>query len=227
MSEITIVSATRYNEKDFFEKAAIGRAFAQTYASLPVRLKIYFGNREPIPKCYNDAVAGIRDPGAIVVFTHDDVHIVDFFWIRKLVMGLEEFDILGVAGNRRRLPGQTSWAFVDERGTWDAPENLSGVVGHGKTFPCQLSAFGSSPQACKLLDGVFLATRKDILDRSGIRFDERFDFHFYDLDFCRQAEAKNLRIGTVPLSIIHESAGHFFTPAWQANRDKYLLKWKA
>jgi hypothetical protein len=78
----------------------------------------------------------------------------------------------------------------------------------------------------KLLDGVLLAAHSETLISKNLRFDERFDFHFYDLDFCRQAEAKHLRLGTWPLSLIHESAGQFGSPAWREAYAKYLDKWK-
>jgi len=34
------------------------------------------------------------------------------------------------------------------------------------------------------------------LDQEGAAFDPRFQFHFYDLDFCRQAEQRGLKMGT-------------------------------
>jgi hypothetical protein len=160
-----------------------------------------------------------------LVFVHDDVLIVDFFWLDKLVVGFSKFDILGVAGNKRRSRRQPSWAFIDDKFTWDDRVNLSGVVGHGKGFPCQLSVYGVYGQECKLLDGVLLATKKGILDRSKVSFDERFDFDFYDLDLCRQAESRRLRLGTVPLGIVHASPGNFGTERWRASYDKYLQKW--
>jgi hypothetical protein len=40
------------------------------------------------------------DP-AILVFIHDDVHLLDFYWPTRLHHGLAKFDILGLAGNRR------------------------------------------------------------------------------------------------------------------------------
>src|SRR5437899_270372 len=82
---------------------------------------------------------------------------------------------------------------------------------------------GPPAQECRLLDGVLLAVRKSTFDKTGIRFDERFDFHFYDLDFCRQCEAQRIRMGTIPLSIIHASGGSVFgSPSWRENYKKYL-----
>jgi hypothetical protein len=91
---------------------------------------------------------------------------------------------------------------------WDDSGNLSGSVAHGTGFPpTVLNRFGPPGKAVKLLDGFFLAVRSETLLSKGIRFDESFDFHFYDMDFCRQAEQHGLRMGTWTLSAIHESGG--------------------
>jgi hypothetical protein len=226
MLPITVVSATRYDKGDFYLQSAIGRSLDQTYQHFPVKSKIYYNNVKSLPVCYNDAIASSVDPEEVLVFVHDDVFIVDFFWIDKLIFGFQIFDILGLAGNKRRVPRQPSWAFINEKLVWDQPSNLSGVVGHGQQFPCQLSVYGQPGQPCMLLDGVLLATKKSTLEKNAIRFDERFDFHFYDLDLCRQAEDKNVRMGTIPLGVIHQSGGAFGSPQWKKNYDKYLIKWK-
>jgi hypothetical protein len=227
MPSFTIVAASRLRADDFYVKSALGRSLTEAYANFPVKQKIYFENSKPLPVCYNDAIAGCTDPDEILMFVHDDILIVDYFWMDLVFSAFQCFDILGVAGNKRRVPRQPGWAFIDDRSTWDEWTNLSGVVGHGRQFPCKLSCYGPTGQSCKLLDGVFLASKKSILEQNGIRFDEMFDFHFYDLDFCRQGEQKNLRMGTIPLSIIHESEGNFGTPQWRRNYEKYLEKWKA
>jgi GT2 family glycosyltransferase len=70
-----------------------------------------------------------------------------------------------------------------------------------------------------------LACRSKTLLDNGLHFDERFNFHLYDLDFCRQAEQKGLRMGTWPISVIHESGGSFGSPSWKDGYQEYLGKW--
>jgi GT2 family glycosyltransferase len=160
------------------------------------------------------------------VFVHDDVSIVDYFWMDRLRDALARFDVVGLAGNRRRSPLQPAWAFATPDFKWDTPEYLSGSVGHGKGFPCdEVSYFGPSGVECKLLDGLMLVADSTRLVEAGVRFDEQFDFHFYDMDFCRQAELKGLRMGTWPISVVHESAGAFNTPPWRAGYERYLRKY--
>jgi hypothetical protein len=189
-------------------------------------LTLFDSNTTGLPVLYNEALRdAVADP-AILIFIHDDVHLCDFFWPIHIFNGLKAFDVIGLAGNRRRLPKQPAWLFVDDRWNWDARDNLSGVVAHGKGFPPEnVMSYGPPGQQVKLLDGLLLAARSETLRSKKIEFDERFDFHFYDLDFCRQAEAKKLRLGTWTLSAIHESGGAFGSPAWREGYAKYLSKW--
>jgi hypothetical protein len=221
-----LVVATRASVAEFWTETATGRSVA---FNRPPGLSVHLfaNNKLGLPSVYNQAIRACIGKPAILVFAHDDLHFLDFFWCNQIAEGLTQFDILGIAGNKRRLPKQSSWAFVDQSLTWDARENLSGVVGHGNGYPPKnLSRFGPSRQRVKLLDGLLLAAKSETLISNDIYFDEIFDFHFYDLDICRQAELKSLTCGTWELSIIHESGGRFGTAGWRNGYKRYLDKWK-
>src|SRR5690606_2945684 len=134
------------------------------------------------------------------------------------------FDVVGVAGNRRRVPSQPSWAFLDTRWIPDQA-HLSGAIAHGAQPFGPVTRFGDLPAECELLDGVFLAARTAALRSHGVRFDPRFDFHFYDMDFCRSARSRGLRLGTWPICLTHRSGGAFASEAWHAAYRAYLGKW--
>jgi hypothetical protein len=188
---------------------------------------LFANNKLGLPAVYNQAIRARIGKPSILVFAHDDLHFLDHFWSDRIIEALTHFDIVGIAGNKRRLPKQPSWAFVDEKLTWDVRENLSGVVGHGTGFPPKnLSRFGPSRQRVKLLDGLFLAANSENLLSNNIWFDELFNFDFYDLDVCRQAELKSMSCGTWDVSLIHESGGHFGSRRWKAAYQRYLEKWK-
>jgi GT2 family glycosyltransferase len=161
-----------------------------------------------------------------LVFAHDDLHFLDLFWPERIDQGLSEFDLVGVVGNRERHPMQPSWAFLDTQGTWDQKENLSGSIAHGEHFPPETFADFGPTGPVKLLDGLFLAVSTHVLKNSGLRFDERFNFHFYDLDFCRSAQELQLQAGTIPLSLIHESKGSFNNQSWLESYKTYIAKWQ-
>ena len=160
------------------------------------------------------------------MFVHDDVWIDDYFIAQRVAEGLDAFDVIGVAGNRRRVDGQPAWLFVDERLNWDDRSNLSGSVAHGVNPFGPVSSFGPAPVECELLDGVFIAARRSTLRQKGVSFDPRFDFHFYDMDFCRRARACGLRLGTWPICLTHQSGGAFGTPAWREKYAAYVDKWE-
>lgn len=225
MSPITVVSATRHNQGDFLERSPLGRSL-RTYSAFGVKAKIFFENRRGLGACYNAAIDEIDNEEEILVFVHDDVTLADFFWVDKLLLGFSKFEVVGLAGNKRRVARQPAWAFIDDKFTWDDRANLSGIVGHGDGFPCALDVYGDVMLPLKLMDGVLLAAKKKTFSHSGVRFDERFDFHFYDMDICRQFEAKNVSMGAAPLGIIHASSGAFGGPEWRAGYQTYLEKWR-
>lgn len=225
MKPIRIVCGTRQSREDFPTKTALGRSLQIHQDSNPVELVLFAENKEGLSTLYNRAIEQAKEHPAILVFVHDDVHLCDYWWGERLREGVDAFDVVGLAGNTRRVTGQPAWAFIDDKFTWDQPCYLSGAVGHGSSYPCVVSNFGPAPQPCKLLDGLLLAADSERLVQADVRFDEQFEFHFYDMDFCRQAEAKGLRMGTWPLSVVHESAGAFGTPVWRESYRRYLCKY--
>lgn len=219
------VIATRKSQKNFWEDAATG-IFLQLYRLPFVEIILFPENSEGLSKIYNKVIEASKGDPAILIFAHDDLHILDFHWMNTIFNGLNRFGIVGVAGNKRRVPFQPSWVFIDNNFTWDDSANLSGVVGHGNSFPpSNISNFGPPFQEVKLLDGLILATFSETLIKNHMRFDERFKFHFYDLDFCRQAEIRGISMGTIPLSLIHESGGNFGSEDWKEAYQNYLQKW--
>lgn len=223
--KIRFVVATRETKENFFSRTAMGK-YLSLYNLPFVELHLQDQNSLGLPVIYNRAIEASKSSPAILVFVHDDVHLCDFFWPDRIFDSLDQFQLVGLAGNKRRVPNQPSWAFIDAKLTWDSPENLSGVVGHGQGFPpANLSNFGAPCQEVKMLDGLMLIARSETLVEGGLRFDEDFAFDFYDLDMCRQAEIKGIKMGTWSISVVHESGGNFGSPPWCAAYDKYLKKW--
>ncbi len=221
---IEIVSATRMTKDAFWAQSALGRSLTRLEPDDRWVPRVAFENRRGLPEVFNERI-DLQTEHDILVFMHDDVWIDDFFLCDHLAEALDEFHVVGVAGNSRRVARQPAWLFVDERLEWDDRANLSGGIAHGAE-PCgKVELFGPAPAECELLDGVFLATRRSTLAKHGVRFDPRFAFHFYDLDFCRSARAKDLRLGTWPICLTHQSGGKFGAPDWRATYAKYLEKW--
>jgi len=194
---------------------------------------VEFQNSRGLPEVFNALIeaqlaAGpllrgeeIRDE--ILVFVHDDVWLDDAQIGEHLLSALNQFDVIGVAGSVNRVPGQLSW--FDLNSDPDTPVHaMSGMICHGDD-PCgEMVYFGPWRQSCELLDGVFMAVRLSTIARTGLRFDPRFRFHYYDMDFCRTARSLGLRLGTWPIALTHQSRGGF-GDEWRRCYPEYLAKW--
>ena len=222
---LEIVSATRLPEHDFWSESALGVSLRRIGNDSRLVARVTFANRRGIPDIYNARIAA-DDQSDIVIFIHDDVWIDDDYFADRVIEGLTRYDLIGVAGSRRRVERQPAWSFPDTRFVWDDRANLSGSIAHGKSPFGQVSSYGAAPADCELLDGVFLAARKAVLRTTGVRFDPQFEFHFYDMDICRSARQRGLRLGTWPISLTHQSLGAYDTEQWNVKYRAYLDKWR-
>jgi hypothetical protein len=217
---VRIVCATPLDEDAFFQTSFLGRSLKALRGLGNVQIALFANNRLGLPVVYNSAIAAAAAQPALLAFVHDDVMLCDFFWAAAVQAGLNLFDVIGLAGGRVRVPNQPSWSASGARGS------SSGVVGQGEAFPPEgLHVFGPPALPVKLLDGLFLAASSETLLARQVRFDDRFKFHFYDLDFCRTAESRGLTMGTWPISALHRSQGDFWSPAWKEGYARYLEKW--
>jgi len=221
---IDVISATRQTEQAFWAGSALGLSLLRLHQDGRFRARVAFENQDGLPVVYNRGLQA-DDCAEICLFVHDDVWLDDCHLADRLIDGLSRYDVIGVAGNRRRVAGQPAWAFVNGQFQWDDREHLSGSVGHGQAPFGKVSRYGPSPADCELLDGVLLAARTSTLRQRGVLFDPRFRFHFYDLDFCRTARQRDLRVGSWPISITHQSGGAFGTLSWREGWQTYLGKW--
>lgn len=223
---VQVVVATRLGKDRFFSESSTGLSLANFQATSRVRVRLFYENLLGLSEIYNTAIEEVINEDVTLVFVHDDVVFTDFFWTDRVLSGLSEFDLVGVVGNTRRSHNQASWIIRSDR-SLDDRKYLSGAIGQdekGSFPPKRLDVFGPSGLECKLLDGVFLAIRSCTLRESGLRFDPQFKFHFYDMDFCRAAESRKLKLGTIPLSVIHKSYGQL-NSEWHDSYKKYLAKW--
>jgi hypothetical protein len=222
---ITVVCATKLTKDQFILSSQTGKSLFSLRNTSPVQVRLFEENSIGLSELYNLVIEEAKESPSLLIFMHDDVLINDFFWTQRIYDGLKNFDIVGVVGNTRRSNGQPGWIMTNLNGTLDDFKYLSGAIGQGSKFPPEkLDVFGPSGLECKLMDGVFLAAYSETLHASGLRFDPAYKFHFYDIDFCRSAEMLNLKMGTIPLSIVHASYGGL-DQAWLDAYQRYLKKW--
>jgi hypothetical protein len=216
------VSATRLDERAFWESSALGSSL-RALKDPRVIADVAFANTAGLPEVYNAAI-GRAGPGERLVFLHDDVWLEDADPVAVIEEGLAHYDVIGVAGNVRRQPGQPTWMH---RPDLEIDQGFqSGAIRHGAARGGQRVGFGPFPAACELLDGVLLAAKADTLHSAQVRFDPRFSFHFYDLDFSRTSRRAGLTLGTWRVDVTHQSAGGGFdSPQWGAAYEVYAAKW--
>ena len=222
--KIEVVSATRLSEHDFCEKSPLGLSLCSFGHDPCMVSRISYENKRGLSEVYNESINAQNDHD-ILLFAHDDIWLHDYFLVDRLLDSLRDYDIVGLAGGRRKLENQVTWFSTGNNLIPDL-QHLSGVVGHGRGVFEGAKYFGPVPAACELLDGAFLATRKKSLLDNRVFFDPQFDFHFYDMDFCCTARSRELTLGTSRISVTHQSVGSFDSPGWRKNCKLYLDKWK-
>ena len=221
---LRFVTATRDSQTRFASSSPLCLSLARAAKFAPLELQVFADNRLGLPELYNQAIEAAL-PGDTLAFVHDDVWIDDWMVALRLEEALASFDIVGVAGNARRVTQQEGWYLAGSARVRDAAYQ-SGAVAHGTRDSTAISRYGALPAKVKLLDGVFLAAKAATLQQHAIRFDPAFAFHFYDTDFCRACEAAGLRLGTWPIALTHLSPGRLASAEWNAAYRSYLHKWK-
>jgi hypothetical protein len=216
-NDVLLVSCTRgpkENTELFRSLSSLG---------LPVDVLFFENNNEGLSSRYNLVLDQLAGSDRLVAFVHDDVRINDPEITSKLRHGLRANAVLGVAGSGAFTadPGDglfVAW-FSGHREMW------SGHVFHKLPTKLHHTIYGPVPRRCVVLDGVFLAV--DLRQLNGVRFDPRFSFHFYDLDFCLTALRAGLKLSTIEIGITHYSGGEVTVDnhAFMAQQRAFVAKW--
>lgn len=232
---VRLVVATQLTLDEFHASTLLGRSLASIPKALAPRLTVYAENTgaaaQGLPALYNQALDS-AEPGEVLVCVHDDVHLHDWHIVARAREAVAVFDVAGIAGARKPDLSQPSWYWsyrtVDGKRVRDARQQgaQSGSVNHGEPEQLRIQVHGPLPHPCELVDGVLMILDADRVRAAGARFDERFRFHFYDVDFSRTARARGLSVGTWPIAITHSSRGGFESAAFLDQADDYLEKWQ-
>lgn len=211
------VCATERDAPQFWGGARLAKS-PVLYTGPPAAFHGIFANRLGLGIVYNRALKLYESvPNAILVFVHDDVTIEDANILRKLEES--EYDVIGLAGaTELDMTPPVLWHK-------NHPPQKSGAVAHTDGRDIWMASYGTFRKSCAVLDGLFLAVRLEAVVKAGIRFDEQFDFHFYDLDFTLQCSKAGLKVGTEPIWVVHAGLGEFNNDGWMANQSRFLAKW--
>ena len=234
MKKVRIVSATAKNQKEFWQHTLLGQSLSLFPKQTGLEISIFHNNRgtqrRGLSLLYNAFIKTDYE-NEILLFIHDDVYLHDWHLVQRLNDAIKQFDIVGLAGNANPDFAEPFWRLALNKEKYPRgrqPEEFqSGAVGHVRNNKTYVSIYGLTPRECILMDGLFLAVNtKKVLEKD-IQFDPQFEFHLYDLDFCRQCHINGLKLGTWPISVTHGSRGSFNSQAWKTTSKLYLDKWSS
>lgn len=180
-------------------------------------------NKDGLPKVYNRILDKYKGQYDAIVFIHDDIVINDCLIYWKLKQAFDKgMDVVGVAGGRGWMPPKDETKPVG----WNVASRECGTNGfiiHREGDSTFATSFGPSPARVLTIDGCFMALMNKGLE---LRFDEDFQFHFYDMAICMEAYKKGLAVGVEPIILTHGSIGRgLLTPEFLEAQKKFIGKY--
>lgn len=158
----------------------------------------------------------------ITVLCHHDISL-EYANLGTLTDALKKFDVVGVAGGLNPI--------IKEKNLWHwmmPKEYYRGFAGHyANSEAMYITNFGLSPSRVAVLDGVFLALDTRKIRGCRARFDERFTWHHYDIDFSLTCNKYRLKLGVWPVLLFHQSPGlrDINDSEWTKSNQKFIEKW--
>lgn len=225
--KIKIVSATEHSQETFEKESTLWRC--KNNLQQDVELTVLTNNTHGLPKIYNTFLTDeFKD--YIIAFVHDDVEILSNNFVEAL--NASPWDITGLAGGKDySIKEPYLWHICCPR------EKLSGSVSHPvwyqengnivKVAKEQItSVYGPWPRRCTVIDGLFMAVDIEKALEKNFKFDEDFNFHFYDISSCLIANKCKMTVGTYPIHVLHQGLGDSaLSENWKFECAKFSKKW--
>ncbi len=193
-----------------------------------VTIRVFENNKESLAKRYNQAIKESYNDGTdCLILLHDDV-MLDDDPISILESSFDNFDLVGVAGaSKVEIKKPALWHLMG--GGWTGG-SIHGAVRHiinRDGMMCkELTYFGPTPHRVVMIDGVFMALNRNIIEK--MTFDEKCpsNFHFYDLNFSLDCHQHGFKVGVENIRITHASHGlSEVTEDWKKGQDYFLEKY--
>jgi len=175
---------------------------------------IHIADASSLCEGYNRGVA--RATGELLVMCHDDIRILSTDFAAKLRAYLATYDLIGVAGTTQVSGPSWGWSGRPHTYCWVSQVFLNTQSRDKGPVTLLIGAHGPVVEGAQMLDGVFLAARRSLLQT--LNFDEAtFDrFHFYDLDFSYRAHLAGARVAIcLDIALFHDSAGSYNEDYWR------------
>lgn len=203
-------------------------ALLKSIENLDLDIDIAFAleNQESLPVVYNRAIQkALEEDWDALVLVHDDVAL-EHDPRNKLECLFKKYDLVGVAGaSSIEIKSPALWHIMG--GGFNSGK-LHGAVAHGTSENKHMTSFGPYPHRVVMIDGVFMAINRSVMEN--VKFDESNPsrFHFYDLDFSSAAHKVGHKVGVGDIYITHESPGlREFTDEWKEGEKWFLNKYES
>lgn len=159
-----------------------------------------------------------------LIFVHEDIKILDQYFEEKvnLVFQNKNIGILGVIGclqfniNGMWWANEPNWLFghcMQEYEKGKTKHLIKGDIGYCEDIVA--------------IDGLIIIVKGKIL-KDGLRFDENFNFNFYDINLCFDLLYKtNYKIAIADMLVLHKSEGlGSLTKEWHKEKNETIKKYK-
>lgn len=180
-------------------------------------VEVVYENKKGLSEVYNRFITSDYR-NRRVVFIHDDLILDDQFILEKLDNAHESWNVVGIAGAQYfRFQKPAMWHLMAD--LEDGTNHLVGFVAHRLADNKVITNFyGMGNKRVSLIDGLFMSVDVDkVLDKN-VKFDENYNFHFYDLTFCVRCLLSGVSIGIGdPIFVTHLSTG-------QPDQNFYILQ---
>jgi hypothetical protein len=218
---VYVVSATEARTFDEWNQKPIVKSLEkQTSLRSPKEFDfcIIRDNKRGLSDLYNEYLNKKEHQKDILLFVHDDVELEDIFLVEKLLNS--PYEVTGLAGAKSiDLSKTPAWHLMSDKNTH------VGEVAHTSQGQVWTSVFGPTNSRALVLDGLFLAVDVEVVTTKGAKFDEDFKFHHYDIAFCLDCNAKKIKMGVLPIRVVHHGLGDSMrTQDWIDNAKRFTQK---
>lgn len=198
----------------------VNASYARAFGAAPWEL-VGIHDARSLAEGYARGLA--RSRGAIVVFSHDDIEILTPGLHATLHTALAKADVVGIVGTTRLMGPAFAWGGKRHtRGRIVQASRGGGGL--------DLLVFNPAPDVTlglQALDGVFLATRRDVVERIGFDAATFDGFHLYDIDFTYRAHLGGHRVATTSSVVLRHDSEGSFDARWEEYARRFALKFPA
>jgi SAM-dependent methyltransferase len=159
-----------------------------------------------LPALYNETAESLSSSPCWLVFCHQDFFL--YKDLNPLLHGLDKSAVYGVIG--ARLGSNKFFGKVQQT--------------DGSYIGVRLE----NPEPVQTVDEMCIIVHSSLF-RKGLRFDDRFKFHFYGADFCLQAYSQGFDVKAVQVTCQHKSRtvrGDLDSAEYADSKRLFREKWK-